>query len=32
MLVGKGLPVAAFTPEAAGLEEAYLRADVAQVD
>jgi len=32
MLVSKGLPVAAFTPEAAGLEEAYLRADVAQVD
>ncbi|HEX8523156.1 MAG TPA: ABC transporter ATP-binding protein [Tepidisphaeraceae bacterium] len=31
-LVEKKIPVAAFSPDARGLEEAYLRADVAQVD
>jgi ABC-2 type transport system ATP-binding protein len=31
-LVERKVPVAAFTPDAPGLEEAYLRAEVAQVD
>lgn len=31
-LIGMNLPVASFAPNALGLEEAYLRTDVAQVD
>ncbi len=31
-LVAKKLPVASFSPNAAGLEEAYLRTEIAQVD
>jgi ABC-2 type transport system ATP-binding protein len=31
-LVAKKLPIAAFSPNAAGLEEAYLRTEIAQVD
>jgi hypothetical protein len=31
-LMERKIPVAAFTPHAAGLEEAYLRHDIAQVD
>ena len=31
-LMEKNLPVASFAPHAAGLEEAYLRSDIAQVD
>jgi ABC-2 type transport system ATP-binding protein len=31
-MIGRGLPVASFTPHAPGLEEAYLRAGIGQVD
>ena len=31
-LVGRGLPVAAFSPQAMDLEEAYLRAGIRQVE
>jgi ABC-2 type transport system ATP-binding protein len=31
-LVGRGLPVASFSPNTPGLEEAYLRSGIAQVD
>ena len=31
-LVARRIPVSAFTPNAPGLEEAYLRTEIAQVD